>query len=414
MVYYTITIALSLMAVSFWSWWGFPVGLVLIGLALWYTYESVVVIEADTLAGRLTFGSYAGDLKPGLHFLWLWLDDFVHVSTVTHEQDIPASPEDIDHVDRSKPKADGSPGDGVPPPGKVPALRVTFIEKVPEEKDGKKMPIKVTIPGKKEPVEIPPDDSFLKRQTAEYEASFGFVVVNLKTFYTTIGSVEAAKQSMMDFVISVLSGELQKHCLAEAMLLKSTIEDDVRRGLEEFCEKAWGIKVTFFRMKPFTFSHDFNKELSLAAAANETAKALVRTSEGEMQKLINEGTGKAKAEQLLLDARTEAYRKMAQIAGTPEGRAAMQLDVAREIAKEGTTLIVPDGNLFGGLVGVANAVQKSFQATTTPTQKTSSNSPSHKPSEEKKETKTGGSPAPTTPNPPTAQSRKRTWKDRNK
>jgi len=366
--------------------------------------------------------------------VWSFLEEIVEVSTNTHEQDVPASPELIDHVDRSKPKADGTPGDGVPPPGMVPALRVTFVEKVPDEKDGKPQPFEVRSRVDKDPGNpllgkivgiVPADDSFLKRQTAEYEASFGFVILwsEFQTFYTAVGTVKKAKRNMMDFVISVLSGLLQTYCLAEAMLLKDEIEAEVRKQLEAFCEKAWGIKVTFFRIKPFSFSHDFNTALSLAAAANEKAKETIRTSEGFMTKTINEGKGTADAELRLLNARAEGFRKMADIAKTPEGQFMMANDAARAIAKA-STVIVPDGNIFGGVLGVANVIHKNFQQSappaittpaTTPTAPQTAQSSTQQPPKADGKESGAGSKVATTNNPSADRPReKKTWKGRKK
>lgn len=426
MTYFAITIVVIIAAPVFLGWWSLLVIPVFTGLGGWYLWLSAERINQDVLAGRLSLGKFTEELNPGLNLIWAGFDEIVEVSTNTHEQDVPASPEFIDHVDRSKPKADGSPGDGVPPPGMVPALRVTFLEKVPEEKDGVKQPIEVKSTTNSDgtprpPVVIgvvPPDDSFLKRQTAEYEASFGFIVKrrHLQTFYTTIGDVEKAKRNMMDFVISVLSGELQRHCLAEAMLLKDEIEAKVRVQLKSFCEEAWGIEVTFFRMKPFTFSHDFNKELSNAAAANETAKAMIRISEGEMQKRIKEGTGSAKAEQMMLDARTESFRKMAEIAKTPEGQFVMANDAARAIAKA-STVIVPSGDVFGSVLGVANVMQRNFQqnassaSVSVPVAPTIPSPTTKESGGEKKGPKPSAEPtARSTDSRP--RGRKRTWEDR--
>lgn len=342
------------------TWTATMIILLLIILDVLYTIKSAATIEQNVLAGRIRLGKYVEDLNPGFYWIWWLFDKILEVTTETIESDIPAAPELIYHGDPNETKADGSPGDGVTPKGFTPALRVTFAEKTITEPYEVKVKVKTATGAEEEKVvgTIQPNDSFLKRQVAEVELSYGFKVKkgDLKTFYEAVGDTEAAKRNMNDHVTGGAIARLQRLSLAEAMLLLDYIADDMTEELRRYCD-TWGIEVTFVRLKAFGFSHRFNKALSAAAASIEEKKETVTKSEGEEIRLTREGAGRGNAERSVLMGRADGMAKLADVAATPGGQFAMANETARMVAKE-STLVVSDNGVLGGMAQIGKVLSR--------------------------------------------------------
>lgn len=393
-----------------------------IAIALYYMYISAVTIMANQVAGKLRLGAYHGDLKPGLHFLWYFFDDYVEGPREVIEIDVPAAPENIYDGDPNAPNKDGSPGAGVVPEGKTPALRVTFLEKiVPDGEKTLKVYDRVEGVQTSEVIgEIQRDDSFLKRQTAKVELSYGFKIkdkdpnknnrTGLQKFYENVGSIENAERNIYDVVVGGAVSRLQRISLAEAMLLLVRIAEEVETELTNFVTKEdWGVDVTFVRIKTFGFSHRFNSALTAAAAAIEEAKEVVTASEAKAKKITNIGVAEGNKERSLLMARADGAEKMAAVAMTPEGRFAISANTLTKLGDK--TVIIPGDNIFGGVLG-ALAVSKNIQMDTPkPTSKTAS------PTAEKAEDVAVNevtTPSSDKKDSPRRSSKKMTWKDRKK
>lgn len=385
-----------------------------IALAVYYVYLSSVTIMANQVAGKLRLGAYHSDLKPGFHLLWFFFEDYVEGPKEVIEIDVPAAPEDIYDGDTNAPNKDGSPGPGVVPEGKTPALRVTFLEKVvPEGEKTLKVHNRDEKGRETDEIigEIQRDDSFLKRQTAKVELSYGFKIkdadkngrTGFQKFYENVGSIENAERNIYDVVVGGAVSRLQRISLAEAMLLLVVIAKEVEAELKKFVDdEHWGVDVTFVRIKTFGFSHRFNKALSAAAASIEEAKETVTASVAKATKITKLGVAKADRERQLLFARAEGAEKMAAVARTPEGRFAISANTVTELGDK--TVIIPGDSIFGGVLG-ALTVSKNMQTATPQT-----SSPE---AEKAKDTK-----APETKNNtdanPKRRSQKVTWKDRKK
>jgi regulator of protease activity HflC (stomatin/prohibitin superfamily) len=83
--------------------------------------------------------------------------------------------------------------------------------------------------------------------------------------------------------------------------------------------------------------------------AEGARQAQVLAAEGEKQEQILSAEGEAQAIRAVADAQAEALRKVGSAANTPEGQAAMQLDLATKaiqakhaIARESSVVLLPD------------------------------------------------------------------------
>lgn len=332
---------------------------VILLLGVTYVALSLQTVQMNRLSGRLRFGRYVENLEPGLHLIWYGIDSVLHVTKNTIESDMPDSPENIYHGDPTAKKADGSPGDGVVPEEKTPAIRVIFAEKVIKEP----IDVKVTK-GDKEIVlgTIFPENSLLKPQAAEIEFSYGFTVKNLETFYTITGGVDNAIRNMNDHAHAGFTNRLQRLSLAEATLMLDYISLEVLNDLQTL-SSTWGIEVGFVRLKTLGLSHEYNSTRTGTASAVEVAKQTVITAESKRTEGIKLGEAEASKERNMLFARAEGFQRTAEIASTPGGQFAMVNDTMRQGMKQGT-LIVPQDNLFGIAAGIAKIVDKN-QGTTT-------------------------------------------------
>lgn len=343
------------------TWWG------VLALAVIYTANSVVTVKQNELAGRIRLGKYKEDLEAGFHFIWWLFDAILIVSTETHNSDMPDEDGKIYQGDVNAPNKDGSPGPGVVPKGFTPALRIMSAEVVLSEP--LKVTEKITVNGIEEEVvlgTIQPDNSLLTSQTVEVRYTYGFRVKrgHLQTFFEAVGDVAGAKKNMDDHSLSVFTGILQQKSAAESMFRYSSISNEVKRSLETY-SSDWGVEVTICNLKNLIFSHDYNKARTETASAVEQGKKKVTDSIAEKTKRTNEGEGTANAEKAILTARAEGFRKMADVAATPQGQFAMANDTARATARE-STLVVEGSGILGGIAGIAKVLGMN-PATPTPT-----------------------------------------------
>jgi regulator of protease activity HflC (stomatin/prohibitin superfamily) len=331
------------------------IGITFLLLQAIYTFVSFQTVQMNRRVIFLFFGRYVRDVNPGIVYVPFPFCQLISVSRNIIERDLPASPENIYHGDLTE-------GTGIVPEGKTPALRVTFA--APENEDDLSVITKVKRGDKTEEIKktVPKDDAYYSRLTAEIEISYGFRVIDLRTFYEVIGTVDNAVADMDDHTVAGFTSRLQRVTVAEAMLKLDELADEVKRELCDYSE-GWGIDVTFARIKPFGQSHTLNTAVAGVSAARENKKAVIHTSEGEMEKLSNEGFGRANAEFDLLSARAVAQKETAKVASTPGGQFALGINAVQRGLETARAVIVPQDNLFGAVAGITELL-KQFPAST--------------------------------------------------
>lgn len=353
----------------------FSFGVTLLLLQIIHLGLSLQSVLENRSAMLLKFGAYAGDVKPGLVYVFWPFYKLISVTKNMIEKDIPDSPEKIFHGDLT---AENS--SGVVPEGKVPALRITFA--APE--DDKNHPVIVNDPTKrrdpitgKQPtmeLNIPKDDAYYKRNTTEIEASFGFCVTNLRLFYEIIGDVDNASNSMKDHAISGLNSRLPKFTLAEALLRLDELGDDMKAELTDYSEH-WGICVVFFRFKNPNISHTLNSAVSNVAVEGENLKSTRFKAAGERETLTQRGRGNADANADLLASTAQGLKDIAEVSSTPGGAYAMTVNAAEKALSAAKAVIVPSDNLFGAIAGAAEVLKKIPTNEALPNQPVSSTPP---------------------------------------
>ncbi len=333
----------------------FSLGITLLLLQAIHLGLSLQIVLENRSAMLLRFGAYAGNVKPGLVYVMWPLYQLISVTKNMIEFDIPDSPEKIFHGDLTEDTSDG-----VVPKGYTPALRITFAPPQPleKDKDGYEVTIKDPIKGGQETKSliIPKDDAYYKRNTTEIEASVGFCVTNLRTFYEKIGSVDNASRSMNDHAVSGLNSRLPKFTLAEALLRLDEFAFGMIEDLTQY-SNDWGICVVFFRFKHPGVSHTLNAAVSGVAVAGENLKTTRLAAEGIKTTLTQTGLGKANAEFDLLSARGHALKEMADVAATPGGALAMTVNATQEALVAAKTVIVPTDNIMGMIAGASGMLK---------------------------------------------------------
>ena len=340
------------------------VGLTVSVTLLWlYAKVSFFTVEENRLAMLLLFGRYVKYLRPGLVYApflaYERVYKIVHMTRNQIEIDLPDDHENIFHGDVNDPKQDYK---GIVPDGMTPALRIMFAGK--NVSNGKEFlevkHVELLQSGEKREVDVGKvhrDDVFLRHQAAEVELSYGFRIVDLLTFYRVMGNVDEAIQAMNDNVITGFSNSLHRLTLAEAKLLQREVSDEVRSDIEKFT-RGWGILISFARIKPFVFSHNFNIALTGAASAIEEKRATITKSEGAMQDRINQGIAEGKYEEDLGKGRAEALKAITKESQV-DGGMTQAIQTIGQAVSSASFGIVDQSNILGSLAS-ATGIIKNF------------------------------------------------------
>ncbi len=333
---------------------------------------SLKSIGVDEQAMLLFFGRFVGFLGSGPAYVPFGLFQVIRAPKGIIEKDLPADPRKIWHGDETK-------TDGKVPKGYFPATRVTFAPK-PEDD--------VTLESLGKRNTIPEDDAYLQRTTASVEASYGWIIKDLRKFVEKFGldtPIVQAQRQMDDAATGSYNSIFSSITAAEAIPKTTEVAGIVKETLSTISEE-WGIEVSYFNIKPLKFSHDTNKSVSEVAESLQKKKTMINLSEGKKTELTNVGKGAAAAEKAMLTARAAGNKKLAETANTPEGRFAMAAQVAQKATEGARLIIVPDNNLFGAAAGVGEMVRKfdssdssTPQATPVPTVSKPKTPPAQKP-----------------------------------
>ena len=323
----------------------FSCGQVIISLQVVYLALSLKIVGPRVKAVVILLGDPIYEVGSGLAlvpFGFSWLE--IIPQTVIQMQ-IPGEPEKIDRSgDDNK----------VLPEGMVWPIRVTTGF---EEVAIKNFP--------KEDIEIIKSDPLKKRMSIEVTGYIRLRISNGVDYLKSLGSIKELEKQVRDAFEATIAIEFGKRTpgliTTHLEKINEALFNDMRKVFET--SSNWGLKVEDVKLLERDLTHDLNRSLRNASMADvdiQTAKSTrdqrIATAEGEKQRLTLEGEGKAAAEKAILEARGDGLKKLAEVASTPGGQIALQLQLASETLREANYSIVqPD------VAGLAAGVQETLK-----------------------------------------------------
>ncbi len=295
--------------------------LILIGLAHFVT--GLRVVQADEIGGIFVLGAptiqVSGTLVCAPAF-------FFTLETLTANTIEFELPEDPQHIWR---------GDDAPPvnSGMRPPIRITFAE------------------GNK-------DDPLERRVTQEVVFFVRMRIENFFNFWKRIGKLTEARHQLEDMGVAILSADLPKVTLSEAIkeiaFYSGKLQADLRVST-----RSWGVRVVDARIKQFALAHKLNQAIQDRAASVANKETTITNAEATKQKSTLEGEGTANAVRAEIDARTGGLSNMATTLGVAS-EAVLASEVARNIASGPNNTVIVGTQGVTDLLGIVAAAQKAF------------------------------------------------------
>jgi len=282
---------------------GISVGPIILASTIAYLIFSFGIVRVEQVAMLTLFGDPIKNLEEGLYFAPAGIMSVRKEAGTVFQDELPADPEKIFR------------GDGNPPEGMFPPIRVKF---------GQPNPADTTLA----------DDPYNVAMVAEVVPVTSWHITDAITFFKMMGSVANCRKIMADKATEVFGDNFAKVTPAKAMLGMTKTSKKLEKKLTTETS-GWGIEITDAYVKPIIFSHPLNTAVVAVSVAREEAKAKVLTANGnakaveiaaEAEKKRQLTTGLARADahgnitELLPDAntrvRTEAIKKLAETKGT--------------------------------------------------------------------------------------------------
>jgi hypothetical protein len=312
----------------------------------WYRDETGKkgFIEADEIAVRKFFGNPTDIISSGLPFLPLGLFEMERLPTIIQQKEFPAEPKDIYR------------GDGEPPQGKVPPVRVTFRSSVTETEAKKLLGNEYSVSDERNStftfISNAPKDGLSKRVTAEIVPVVRWKILDGINFIKNIGSLEEANRQLEDELYGVLGRLLPNMSVGQAKQNFLWINVILKKAAITRT-KDWGIEIEGAFLKMIPLHHELNNAIALAAEAEFQGR-------GEREMLEQRGAGTAKAtedlERQTLIGRATGLRQLADSLGI-KGEEAIAQFVAGQLASGQGTIILGESGLTQ-LAGIGAALMK--------------------------------------------------------
>ena len=289
---------------------------------LFHFIASWRIVGPTELGAVLLLGRPMYPVKSGLVFVLWILSRLIKESRLVIEHEIPAEPEKIWRAKRGEP-------DVIPKElvelGYKPAIRVTFTT---EKESGT---------GERESA-----DPLKERLTAEVPGIVRWKIVDFMVFLTTIESRDDAHKQMEDVYVSLITRELSKVSLENAIENRGTYDEKIEKALKEVTAN-WGVSIETAMVKGILLSHELNTKVQLMAEA----VAEKRTS-------LLQGQGQGAKEKAILDGRTDGLTRMVKELGiSPE--AILSAETARDVAGKVDTLVAVGNGGMADLMGIVAA-----------------------------------------------------------
>jgi len=335
-------------------------GWIILSLQMVYAVLSFKTVGAEEKAAVLFFGRPMSEVQSGLVFVPWLICTLRKESRLTIQIQIPGEPEEIDKsgVDET----------GVAK-GKVLPIRATTtsFDIVKDNPDFSGDPA------------LNQNDPLSVRMTLEVTAQIRFKIKDIVKFIRNIGSTKEAKKQLRDTAEAVIKSEFAKRTPALIIAHWSEISDILKKKIGILVrddlntpedDEGWGVLIETAQLIDVDINKKVNEALSLVTAAKITAvkveidaKAakLKKTEEGLGEKAFetSKGEGLASARQAMLVANSVGYKKLEELAKTPEGRAVLATEQARLMYTEANYSVLPsDGSgLFGAIAGIQEVLK---------------------------------------------------------
>ncbi len=323
----TIGILLSILVATFLAIFlgieisGVNIGIVLLALEISYLIFSFGTIKIEEIGAMFFFDKPVTNLGPGLYLALKGIFSVQKETGTVFQDELPADPEKIYR------------GDGKPPEGMFPPIRVKFGEPNPADTNLK-------------------DDPYNVAMVAEVVPVVSWHITDAIMFFKVMGTVANCRKIMADKATEIFGDEFATVTPAKATQNLGATSQKLQSKLEKEVEDGkWGIKINNAYVKPIIFSHELNTSVVGVSIAKENAKAVVLTAQGEKEKLIQEANGRAVSVILTAAAEKERLVKtgLAKVNDDgnieellPDANTRVSMEAVKELAKLKGTLV------FGG------------------------------------------------------------------
>lgn len=317
---YIILILISVLVIWILKWNFFTVFL---GLIILHFIASFRTLHAQDIGGVLFFGDFVKEVEPGIIIVPVFCCRLVSETGLVIQRQFPDEPENIDKT-----------GNDIPAKGKVFPVRVTHAEKKS-------------------------DDPLDRRITSEttFIVRFKIKKGHFKDFYTNIGSIEEAIKQMRDAGESQLKIEHSSQTVAEALKNQESTNDSLRDKIEKLVA-GWGTHIEDVHIIEIGLNHAINIAIAKVPESEYKKKATITDAEAEKEKQILEGTGKAEAEKLLLEAKAIGYKKIATELGITEGDLILKMETMKQAMEKAQYSIIPGSDAFQFAAGLSETLKK--------------------------------------------------------
>ena len=187
-----------------------------------------------------------------------------------------------------------------------------------------------------------------------------YKVINPKDSVYGIDDVKAGIQTL---AMTTLRSQIGSMSLDDALASRDQLNQNILQVVNT-AAKGWGCQISRFELlELYAKSEEVRNSMEMIVKASRERKAEILLSEGYQIAAINRAKGDGDALKITTAAKAEALRAIGNILSEENGYKAAQLNLAERaieareaLAKESTTLILPDGN-----TDVANVVSMAMK-----------------------------------------------------
>ncbi|HET8574868.1 MAG TPA: SPFH domain-containing protein [Candidatus Paceibacterota bacterium] len=326
---------------------GVQAGQVILGINIAYFASSLRIVKPDQVGALIVLGYSISSLQRGLHFAPFFISDFPTEPLPVIEEEFPGEPERVWHEDAPIPTIPEINRFGKMVPYYVYPVRVTTGRPdYGNEGGGASTGNPLDIQGTVEPV------FFVRFQVKSHEY--------LEKFIPNIGTLYEVVRQIQDTMVRVLTSQFSQRTIQKIIEDIDQINTELQKKIEEITGD-WGIEVRDAYIKTVGLSHTLNTALRDVGVEKTKALATIIAAEAEKKKLIEEGTGNAKARELLLQGEGAGIKSIADALQIQQGEVMelIRTKAAQDALKEIDHLNMFTGNMQGlpGLFGLADALK---------------------------------------------------------
>jgi regulator of protease activity HflC (stomatin/prohibitin superfamily) len=164
--------------------------------------------------------------------------------------------------------------------------------------------------------------------------------------------------------VATVREELARKTPAQTLAEWGNINGILRAAIEKLVgvtasngTSSWGVDVENVRMEEVDLGRTVNEGLRNVPRADLDKKVTVTTAEGESEKRRLEGIGSATALQVLLEAKSIGYAKIAEALKLDKGSLILQVETAREAMEKSKYSLVAGSAGMADIFNIVAAIQ---------------------------------------------------------